>query len=331
MPKSNKSTDDYDSPWKQAIMAYFQEFMMFYFPEAAAQIDWSQPCTFLDQELEQVVHDAALGKRLADRLVSVTLLNQQQALVYIHLEIQGEYDADFPLRLFVYNYRIFDRFQRPVATLAILADDAPNWRPKRYGFSLFGSMHYLKFPHVKLLDYLPRLEALLQDDNPFALVTAAHLLTRKTRNNKKRRYEAKLRLIEILREKGWPEQQVLDFLRLIDWLMKLPKELNRQLWQDLTTRRNPTMQYVSSFEEFLKEEGIQEGMQRGRQEGRQEGKQEGEVNLLAMLLATRFGSLPPAIHQRLAQASIDQIERWAKRVLDAESLEAVFLDNQPHQ
>jgi hypothetical protein len=312
MPPEKRAQDDYDSPWKQAIRAYFQDFMGFYFPNAAAQIDWMAPHTFLDQELEQVVHDAELGKRLADRLVSVTLLAQAEVLVYIHLEIQGEYDADFPQRVFVYNYRIFDRFKRPVATLAILADDAPGWRPRRYGYTLFGSRHYLSFPHVKLLDYLPKLEELLQEDNPFALVTAAHLMTRNTRKNKRHRYEAKLKLVEILQEKGWEEQRMLDFLRLIDWLMKLPKSLNNQLWQDITTRRNPDMPYVSSFEEFLLEKGEEKGIKQG------------ESTLLSLLLETRFGAMPAAIQQRIATASTDQIQNWAKRVLEARSLDDVF-------
>ena len=156
--------------------------------------------------------------------------------------------------------------------------------------------------------------------------TAAHLMTRKTRNNKRRRYEAKLRLVEILRAKGWEEQRMLDFLRLIDWLMKLPKELNRQLWQDITTRRNPEMQYVSSFEEFLLEKGKEEGMEKGIEKGMEKGMQKGEATILSLLLETRFGAaLPASIQQRIAAANTDQIQNWVKRVLEAKSLDDVFM------
>ena len=51
-------TDHYDSPWKEAIEHYFPEFMMFYFPDAYAEIDWSKEHVFLDQELRAVVQDA---------------------------------------------------------------------------------------------------------------------------------------------------------------------------------------------------------------------------------------------------------------------------------
>jgi len=72
-----------------------------------------------------------------------------------------------------------------------LADDSETWKPERFGFELFGCRHYLEFPVVKLLDYRPRQSDLLIDTNPFALVTAAHLLTRETKGDDRQRLAAK--------------------------------------------------------------------------------------------------------------------------------------------
>jgi len=47
----NNPTDDYDSPWKEALTRYFSELLDFYFPLAYQAINWTQPHTFLDQEL----------------------------------------------------------------------------------------------------------------------------------------------------------------------------------------------------------------------------------------------------------------------------------------
>ena len=121
--------DNYDSPWKEAVEHYFPEFMTFYFPEAYAQIDWSKEPIFLDQELRAVVQDAELGKRFVDKLVRVTLLNGDEKWIYIHIEVQGTRQAEFAKRMFVYNYRIYDRYDKPVASLAVLADEHANWRP----------------------------------------------------------------------------------------------------------------------------------------------------------------------------------------------------------
>jgi len=34
--------DDYDSPWKEVLERYFEDFMAFFFPEAHADIDWAK-------------------------------------------------------------------------------------------------------------------------------------------------------------------------------------------------------------------------------------------------------------------------------------------------
>lgn len=68
----------------------------------------------------------------------------------------------------------------------------------------------------------------------------------------------------------------------------------------------------------------QEGHQEGRLEGRQEGRLEGEAHVLRRLLALRFGPLPDWADQQLSQGTTDQLEAWALRVLDADSLDSVL-------
>jgi len=63
--------DDYDSPWKEILSAYFQEFMEFFFPHIAREIDWSRGYELLDKELRQITRESEVGFRLADQLVKV--------------------------------------------------------------------------------------------------------------------------------------------------------------------------------------------------------------------------------------------------------------------
>ena len=181
-------TDDYDSPWKEAVEHYFPEFMGFYFPEAYAEIDWLKGYMFLDQELRAVVQDAELGKRFVDKLVRVALHNGEEKWIYIHVEVQGTRQAEFAERMFVYNYRLYDRYRRPIASMAVLADEQANWRPDYFSYRVLGSETSLRFPIAKLTDYHDRLDKLLVADNAFAVVTAAHILTRRTRKNDEERY-----------------------------------------------------------------------------------------------------------------------------------------------
>ncbi|WP_256871763.1 hypothetical protein [Nostoc sp. TCL26-01] len=108
MANENPQTE-YDSPWKQILQLYFQDFMLFFFPAAHEQIDWTKQPEFLDKELEQVVRDAELGKHLADKLVKIYLKNGEESWVLIHLEVQAQEESDFPRRMYTYNYRIVRR------------------------------------------------------------------------------------------------------------------------------------------------------------------------------------------------------------------------------
>jgi hypothetical protein len=127
---------DYDSPWKEMLEGYFPDFMAFFFPEAYEDIDWARGYENLDKELQQIVRDAALGTRLADKLMKVWRRNGDEQVVLIHTEIQGNRDEDFPKRMYVYNYRLFDRYDRPVVSLAVVGDTSATWKPRRYSYSL---------------------------------------------------------------------------------------------------------------------------------------------------------------------------------------------------
>jgi hypothetical protein len=61
-----------------------------------------------------------------------------------------------------------------------------------------------------------------------------------------------------------------------------------------------------------------------KREGRQQGRQEGETLLLQRLLVRRFGPLPAGVVARIAAASLEEIETWGDRVLDARTLDEVF-------
>ena len=137
--------DDYDSPWKKAVEVYLPEFMEFYFSDAYSEIDWSKEYVFLDQELQAVVQDAELGKRFVDKLVRVTLRNGDEHWIYIHIEVQGSWQADFAERIFIYNYRLYDRYRRPVASMAVLADEHALWKPTSFGFDCWDAKLRLNF------------------------------------------------------------------------------------------------------------------------------------------------------------------------------------------
>ncbi len=152
----------------------------------------------------------------------------------IHVEVQTWKEGDFPRRMHVYNHRIFDRYDREVISLAILADDDPDWRPNQFGYSRWGFRTGTEFPIVKLLDYAPRWQVLEADPNPFAMVVLAHLKTLETRRSTADRHAWKLRLVKGLYERGMNPEDVRQVFRFIDWIMDLPEGREQNFWQEFT-------------------------------------------------------------------------------------------------
>ncbi|MBI3822713.1 MAG: hypothetical protein HY289_08535 [Planctomycetes bacterium] len=48
--------------------------------------------------------------------------------------------------MFVYHYRLLDRYNRRVVSLAVLGDDDTDWRPDRYNDELWGCSIEFRFP-----------------------------------------------------------------------------------------------------------------------------------------------------------------------------------------
>jgi hypothetical protein len=303
---------NYDSPWKEILERFFPECMTFFFPEAQAAIDWSQGYTFMDKELQQVVRDAETGSRRVDKLVKVTLRESgEEAWVLIHIEVQGDQEAAFARRMYIYNYRLFDKYDRRVASFALLSDDNPTWRPDQFGYELLGCRVQLDFPTVKLLDYESRWAELEASDNPFAVVVMAQLETRRTRQQAQARYEAKLRLAKRLYQRGYSRRDILELFRFIDWIMTLPPELEEQFMTDIVAyeeqERKP---YVTSVERIASQRGLQEGIEKGRRE------------MLEETLVARFGTLPEELTVLLDRISDPQLLKELQRpAVTSDSLE----------
>lgn len=301
---TNPNTE-YDSPWKEIIQLYFEDFMLFFFPQVHSQIDWSRGFEFLDQELQQVVRDAELGKRLVDKLVKVYRISGEEIWVLVHIEIQAQEEGKFPERMFVYNYRIFDRYKRPVASLAVLADSSSTWRPNNFGYELFGCTVDFRFPVVKLVDYQLHFEELEESRNPFATVVLAHLTALQTRSNRVLRKAQKLALVRRLYEKKFRREEVLNLLAFLDWMLTLPFDLEAEFRQDLEQLElEQGMQYVTSFE----------------RSGIEKGKQEEALSLVTRLLNRRLGDIEDTLLERLNSLSVSELEALGEALLDFTSV-----------
>jgi hypothetical protein len=188
-PDDTKSTppDDYDSPWKEVSGRFFPQLVAFFAPDLHAVVDWSAGYEFLEQELREMLRDAETGLRRVDKVVKVRTLAGKPLYLVLHVEIQVSRESGFPRRMFVYFYRLYDLYPEQVVSLAILADEEPDWEPKSYEYAQHGTELEFGYRTVKIWEYNERWAELEKDPNPFALVVMAHLKTKATRGNARER------------------------------------------------------------------------------------------------------------------------------------------------
>ena len=253
---------DYDSPWKEALDVFLDAFLELFIPRAHAEIDWSRQCESLDKELQKITPDAEGGRRYVDKLVKVWLKSGEEQWVLVHIEVQASEDPKFAWRMYIYNCRLFDKYNREVASIAVLGDDNPRWRPDRFGYHRWGVHAALQFPVVKLLDYAAKRRQLEESANPFATVVLAHLDTLETRQDHGERKERKFRLIKGLFERGWSEKRIRQLFRLIDWMMALPKPLEHAFWDQVKQfKEEKHMPFITTPERYGRAEGRSEGIE----------------------------------------------------------------------
>ena len=314
------SAADHDSPWKEALEHYFEQALALLFPTVHAEVDWSRGHTFLDKELQRVVRDAETGRRYADKLVRVHTRDGAETWLLIHIEVQGEPESTFARRMYTYHHRLHDRYGYDVVSLAVLADTSPDFRPDGYHYGRCGCEVAFRFPAVKLLDWRARWDELEASDNVFAVVVMAQIVAKTVRDGHQRK-AWKFHLTRRLLERGYSKGDIMELLRILDWMVQLPRALEedyrREAYELVEEKRMP---YVTTFERA----GIQKGRKEGLRIGRRKGRKEGEAAVLLRQMELKFGPLSYEYRQRIKGADAQTLLRWSERVLTAETPEAVF-------
>lgn len=119
--------------------------MRFFFAAQSAQICWSKRPRFRDKELAGISLSDTPDGLVADKLVEVYLRDGGIQWMLIHIEVQAQRDASFARRVYDYNYRINKEYGQAVASLVVLADEDPKWRPHTYHADMFGTATTFSF------------------------------------------------------------------------------------------------------------------------------------------------------------------------------------------
>ncbi|MBK7002673.1 MAG: Rpn family recombination-promoting nuclease/putative transposase [Rhodoferax sp.] len=288
-----------------------------------AELDWNT----LEKVSGSYVTDDLRDRE--DDIVWRVRFNERWLYVYLLLEFQSSVDEFMAVRLLTYLGLLYQDIIKqktftpsgrlpPVLPL-VLYNGVRRWNAAQEISAL------IEVPPGRLQDYTPHLKYLLLDEGaidesvPLALqnLTAALFRLEKTRTS-----DTMLAVVRALLE--WlsePEQKELDRAFSV-WIRRV------LLPARLPGVELPEIGDLLGVKTMLTEDVI-DWTKQWWQEGRQEGRQVEASRLLERQLTKRFGPLPPVVRTRLAQATVEQLEDWAERILDAASLDAVFAqDNQ---
>ncbi|MDR0799399.1 MAG: hypothetical protein LBN18_06550, partial [Dysgonamonadaceae bacterium] len=133
MTKKFRHQNDY--LWKGILEDVFDDFLRFMHPEADEIFDFKRGITFLDKELAQlfpIEEEDEYAIKIVDKLAKVYTKEGDEQWVLIHCEVQAKYSADFPLRMFTYFYRIWDKYKKPISAYAILTENNRKIRPNQF-------------------------------------------------------------------------------------------------------------------------------------------------------------------------------------------------------
>jgi hypothetical protein len=316
--KSSKARADADGGWKDIIEDFTEEFFEFHFPEVHAAIDFSEPVRFLDKELREIVTESEVAGREADKLIEVRLRAGGSEWILVHVEVQGYPDPGFAERMFIYHYRVYDRYRRDIVSLAVLTDADPGFRPTGFRRSLLGCEVTFTFPAVKVIDYDS--DQLDTSNSPFALVTRIHLEYLAAGSSGQKRFDARVALTRRLYQHGFSREQVIRLYRFLGYLMRLPSDLALKYRKELESIEGElSMPYITDTERLARREGRAEGRTAGLTEGQLQGLREAVLDALE----ARFGEIPYSTREAVNHVGSDAALRKLHRLaVTAKSLDA---------
>ncbi|MCI5134896.1 MAG: hypothetical protein D3920_07425 [Candidatus Electrothrix sp. AW2] len=200
--------------------------------------------------------------------------------------------------MYVYNYRIFDKYRRKVVSIALLIDGSPSFRPNHFRSELFGCEVRFTYPVIKLLDFdCPGLD---KDNSLFAVITRVQLAKLKSEKDPDKRYSFRLDLTKELYSREYSKEQIIRLYRFIDYVLKLPEPQALQFNKEMELFEEArTMPYMSTIERAAKEEGILQGISKGIEQGRTRGQLEKAQEDVLEVLEVRFGNVPLRVKEEI--------------------------------
>jgi predicted transposase/invertase (TIGR01784 family) len=288
--------------------------------------------------------DLALKEQHTDLLYTATWRDGGELLVYFlfeHLSTPPKKDGLLAYRLLRYQVRIWEDWHArnpdakalPMIIPIVMYHGVTPWSEPRLFDALLdvpASVRPTVAPYLIQFAYLLNDLSEISDDelrNGAMLTALAKLATICLKHARTSTDFIKIlaRWMDVTREVARAPNGLSALAQVLCYILEVNDHVEREALQALLEREigPEAKEAIVTAGQQIREEGRQEG----RQEGRREGRREGECAVLLRQLRRRFGDAVNAdIEQRVATASIEQIDTWAERVLSAATLAELLAD-----
>jgi hypothetical protein len=221
-----------DRSWKDILTENADDAILFFKPDLAADRDYSRKPFLIPNELPAIDTDSDKGSRNSDVGLSVPLKTGGDQRIAFHIEQQHRDEKHFfAKRMFQSYYRMSDKLQMPVTSLAIFTG---NITPiEIYTASCYGTeVHFrYSFFHVASAD-IKKLEG---DERIFALVVLAARRMLDAGENPADRGKYSLELLNLTRERGYDAERTRSIQKFIYRILRIrDKRIDpkvREVWR----------------------------------------------------------------------------------------------------
>ena len=238
---AKKEEVSYDIYWKDLISLMIEDFIAFFMPDLHTQIDYSVPPVFLEQELDKLLSDLKKrGIRFCDKLVKLRLKNGKDRWIFIHIEIQKKVDSNFPVRMFIYFYRIYDKYGIEGSDIESIAVFLHKISKNKYNrFTYQSGKTKLVFDYRTHSIFQDTEKSLYKNKNPFSLVILASRQAIKKDTEAEQTLSFKQEFTEMAFKRGIPKYKIAAILQFIYYAMQLPEDLENNYVQYLNEILKP--------------------------------------------------------------------------------------------
>ncbi len=305
-----------DTLWKGILEDLFDDFLRFVYPNADEIFDMARGFEFLDKELEDIFPQTDEENiRYVDKLVKVWLKDGTEKWILFHVEAQGKTEKNFSERMYIYNYRIRDKFNCKIAAWAILVDKNKKFLPTCFKESYLGTTITYEFNMLKIINQDE--EALRKMDNPFAIVVLTVLLAlKKTKKNELELIDLKMDLVKELMKRNIEKKKIKALMNFLQYYVRFNSENTLIFEKKLEQFKGK--KYPMGIEELLLHQAEVKGEKRGEKRGEKAGEKSGdEKRTIDVIRNARLNGLSVEVICKIVDFPVEKV----RAILDKMGIE----------